>query len=69
MIHAVEPSPPTAGARPKVVVVGLGPAGAGLGTTTGDADATTPLTSGSVDAEPFYSARIACLIWCGLVAP
>jgi tetrapyrrole methylase family protein/MazG family protein len=30
LIHAVEPSPPTAGARPKVVVVGLGPAGAGL---------------------------------------
>lgn len=26
----MEPSPPTAGARPKVVVVGLGPAGAGL---------------------------------------
>jgi tetrapyrrole methylase family protein / MazG family protein len=30
LIHAVEPSPPTAGAGPKVVVVGLGPAGAGL---------------------------------------
>jgi len=30
LIHAVEPSPPTAGGRPKVVVVGLGPAGAAL---------------------------------------
>jgi tetrapyrrole methylase family protein / MazG family protein len=30
LISAVEPSPPIAGARPKVIVVGLGPAGAGL---------------------------------------
>jgi Tol biopolymer transport system component len=32
-----------------------GAAGAGLGTATGDAAATTGLTVGAVDAEPFYS--------------
>jgi hypothetical protein len=33
----------------------VGAAGAGLGTPTGDAAATTGLTVGAVDAEPFYS--------------
>lgn len=33
----------------------VGAAGAGLGTAAGDAAATTGLTTGAVDAEPFYS--------------
>jgi len=34
----------------------VGPPGAGLGTLTGDLAATTGLTAGATDAEPFYSA-------------
>ncbi len=38
-----------------VAIYQVNPQGSGLGTTTGDEDNTTPLTGGSVDAEPFYS--------------
>ncbi len=38
-----------------VAIYQVNPQGSGLGTTTGDEANTTPLTGGSVDAEPFYS--------------
>lgn len=38
-----------------VAIYQVNPNGSGLGTMSGDESNTTPLTNGSVDAEPFYS--------------
>src|SRR5450755_278512 len=38
-----------------VNILQVNPTGSGVGTSAGDLANTTPLTNGSVDAEPFYS--------------